>query len=144
MRVLGAFVLAAGIVLVAGAFGLRRTDPLGRALAMVAALLGVALGGLMFLAQAVNDEPDGRLSVWAAVIVLSAAAAWHIRALSPPDERAESIWHHLPFLKSAVSIGVLISLAQFWYASIYVPTTAPASLTLSSPSSRRWARRPRI
>lgn len=132
VRVLGTLVLAAGLVLIAGAIRLRGGQPLDRALAMVAAFLGAALGGLLFLAQAVNDEPDNRLLAWAAVVLLSGASAWHIRALTAPDERGQGIWHLLPFLKSAVSIGVLISLGQFWYSSIYVPTTAPASLTLEA------------
>lgn len=132
VRVWGTCVLAAGVVLMAGAAGLRGGRPLGRALAMIAALLGIALGALTFMAQAVNDEPDHRLAYWAAVILLCALSARRVRALTPPTERAQSIWSQLPFLKSAVSVGVLISVGQFWYTSIYLPTTAPASLTLES------------
>ena len=47
-------------------------------------------------------------------------------------DRAKSIWTRLPILKSTISIGLLFSVAQFWYSQIYVPTTAPPSLTLDA------------
>jgi hypothetical protein len=129
-RLFGTLVLAAGVVLVAGAGGLHGGKAVGRALATVAALLGIALGALLFVAQAVNDEPDRRLVLWAGIIVLSVAAFIGIRARTPEEERRQGVWSQLPIVKSAISLGVLISAAQFWYTSIYVPTTAPASLTL--------------
>lgn len=129
-RLFGTLVLGAGIVLIVGAAGLRGDSSVGRALATVAALLGSALGALIFMAQVVNDEPDRRLVLWAAIIVLSAAAFIEIREQTPQDEKEEGVWSQLPIVKSAVTLGVLISAAQFWYTSIYVPTTAPASLTL--------------
>ena len=105
---------------------------MGLSLAMIAALLGVAMGVLIFLTQVVNDEPDGRLAGWALIVVLSVLAAVYIRRLTPPGERSKSIWTRLPILKSAVSVGVLFSIAQFWYTLIYLPTTAPSSLTLEA------------
>src|SRR5262245_22777803 len=51
VRVWGTLVLAAGCVLLVGAAGLWQRTARGRALAMVAALLGVALGAMTFLAQ---------------------------------------------------------------------------------------------
>jgi hypothetical protein len=131
-RLVGTLVLAAGLVLIAGGAGLRRGEPLGRALAQLAALLGVALGVLTFLAQVVNDEPDSRLVLWAAIILVSASAGYTVRRLTPREERAQSPWKRLPILKSVISLGLAISIAQFWYTSIYLPTTAPASLTLES------------
>jgi len=125
-------VMGAGLVLCAGAAGLRGRKPSGRALATVAALLGMALGGLLFLAQVVNDEPDRLLIVWAAIILVSAWTVRESRAVTPAEERAKGVWSQLPILKSAVSLGLLFSLAQFWYTSIYVPTTAPASLSLDT------------
>lgn len=136
VRVIGTFVLGAGFVLIAGAIGLRAQHAAGRSLAIVAALLGVVLGAMTFMAQAVSDEPDRRLAVWALIIALSAATARFVRAMTPPAERAQSIWSNLPFLKSTVTIGVVVSVGQFWYTSIYIPTTAPASLSLQSRLSK--------
>jgi len=96
----GSLLLAAGVVLLAGAGGLLRRKPVGLSLAIIAALLGVAIGVMTFLAQVVNDEPDRRLAAWAAIIVASGATALHIRALTPPGERAKSLWSRLPILKS--------------------------------------------
>ena len=132
VRLWGALVLGAGVVLVVGGAGLRRGRPRDHSLATVAALLGAALGGITFLAQVVNDEPDERLALWAALIVISLAAGSAIRWLTPPVERRQGVWTQLPILKSVVSVGLLASLGQFWYSSIYIPSTAPASLSLES------------
>jgi hypothetical protein len=130
VRLWGTLVLGAGTVLLAGAWGLQRDTPPGRALAMVAALLGVALGVMTFLAQVVSDEPDERLVLWAAIIAVSGGSVWVVHELTPDEEHGSGMLSRLPVLKSVVSVGVLISLSQFWYTAIYVPTTAPANLTL--------------
>jgi hypothetical protein len=132
VRVWGTLVLIAGCVLVAGAIGLLQGTVRGRALATVASLLGVALGVMTILAQLVNDKPDPRLLLWAAIIVISAGSAWIVRSVTPPEERGAGVWVALPFLRSVVSVGLLVSIGQFWYTSIYIPTTAPASLTVET------------
>jgi hypothetical protein len=129
VRLLGGAVCAAGVILIAGAYGLHLDTKTGRGLAMVASFLGAGLGLLTLVAQVVNDEPDRRLVLWALVIALSLAAAWLVHEATPKKERAE-IWNQLPILRTVVSAGIVLSLAQFWYTSIYLPTTAPASLTL--------------
>jgi hypothetical protein len=141
VRLWGALVLGAGIVLMSGGAGLRRRRPRDRSLAAVAALLGAALGSITFLAQVVNDEPDERLALWTAIIVICLGAASAIRRLAPPAERRQGVWTQLPVLKSIVSVGLVVSLAQFWYSSIYIPTTAPASLSLESRIDRIEAKR---
>jgi hypothetical protein len=131
-RIWGTIVLGAGAVLISGAIGLHRAQPLGRALAMVAAWLGAALGAMTFLVQVVNDEPDRRLALWTLIAALSVGAAWVVHSVTPEDERGKGLGKRLPVLKSVVSVGLAFSLAQFWYTSIYIPTTAPASLTLET------------
>ena len=123
--------------MIAGAVGLHRNTPVGLALAMVAALLGAALGAITFLAQVVNDEPDRRLTLWTLVTALSLGAAWIVHAATPAAERHKGLWNRLPILKSVVSAGIALSLAQFWYTSIYIPTTAPASLSFESDLTER-------
>jgi hypothetical protein len=143
VRLIGTLVLAAGLVLVVAAVGLLTNRPYGRSLAMVGALLGVALGVMTTLSQVVNDEPDSRLSMWATIIALSALAAVVIYAQTPQDERGGSIWSRLPILKSVVSVGILFSVGQFWYSSIYLPGSAPPSLTMElrlEPAGRRDGR----
>jgi hypothetical protein len=137
VRLWGTLVFAAGAVLVAGAVGLRHATSRGRALAMVAALVGVALGVMTFLVQVVSDEPDDRLLGWGAIIALSGGAVYVVRAVMPEEERGLGVWKQLPVLKSVVSVGVLISVGQFWYTAIYVPTTAPANLTLEPTLSQQ-------
>jgi hypothetical protein len=130
VRLVGTLLLAAGLLLVAGAAALLAKRPLGPALALLGAMVGVALGVLLGLTQVVNDEPDRRLTLWAVIIALSALAALAIRAVTPEAERVAGMWNRLPVLKSVVSVGVLISVGQFWYSSIYLPASAPASLTI--------------
>jgi hypothetical protein len=137
VRIWGSLVLGSGIVLVAGAAGLHRGTPVGRSLAMVGALLGAALGLLTFLAQVVTDEPDRRLVLWMAIIALSLGTAWVVRAVTPESDRGKTVWSQLPVLKTVVSAGVFISVGQFWYTSIYIPTTAPASITLDTQLSQK-------
>jgi hypothetical protein len=129
VRLWGTLVLGAGAVVLAGAFGLRAATPYGRALALVAALLGVALGAMTLLVQVSGDQADLRLLVWGAIIGASAATALVVHRLTPPGEQG-GILARLPVLKSVVSVGVVISFGQFWYTAIYIPTTAPANLTL--------------
>lgn len=143
VRLTGSAVLAAGVVLVAGAHGLYRGHPRGHALASVAALLGVALGIFTFVTQTVNDDPDGRLVWWGGIIVLSLAAFSAIRLTTPEAERETGILGHLPVLKSAVSLGLLLSAAQFWHSAIYLPTRAPVNVTIKpefEPPERRGDR----
>ncbi|MGH2840760.1 MAG: hypothetical protein ACRDKY_08050 [Solirubrobacteraceae bacterium] len=132
VRLVGSLLFGVGVMLLTGAVGLLHRRPVGLSLAMIAALLGVAVGVMTTLTQIVNDEPDERLIAWIAIVVVSAASAIYIRRLTPPQERMKSIWSRLPILKSAISIGLVFSILQFWYSQIYVPTTAPPSLTLEA------------
>lgn len=132
VRLLGSLLSVAGVMLLTGAWGLLHRKPVGLTLAMIAALLGVAIGVMTSLTQVVNDEPDGRLIAWITIVLVSAAVVVYVRQLTPPEERAKSIWSRLPILKSAVSLGLLFSVAQFWYSQIYVATTEPPVLTLKS------------
>jgi hypothetical protein len=132
VRLVGSLVFAAGVVLLVGSAALRRREPIGLTVAILGALVGVVIGVMAFLTQVANDQPDRRMVLWVLIIALSAGAARYVRALMPWAERTRSMWNRLPILKSAVSLGVLASLAQFWYSSIYLPTTAPATVNLES------------
>ena len=55
-----------------------------------------------------------------------------MRSIAPHETRGQGLLSALPVLKSVVSLGVLATLVQFWYTSIYIPTTAPASLTFET------------
>ena len=49
-----------------------------------------------------------------------------------PGGAGEEPLEPAPDPQVAISVGVLFSIAQFWYSLIYLPTTAPASLTLEA------------
>jgi hypothetical protein len=129
-RLAGMFLLGAGLLLIGGAAALLSRRPAGHAVALVAALMGTAIGLLLSLTQVANDEPDRRLAAWAAIVVLSFLAALAVWRAAPTSERRAATWKRLRLLNSVVSVGVLLSAVQFWYSSIHLPTTAAPSLTI--------------
>ena len=74
VRLVAVLVLGAGLLLLAGVVGLCGGQSRGRVMAVIAGVMGVALGALMSLTQIANDQPDGRLALWGAISVLSALA----------------------------------------------------------------------
>jgi hypothetical protein len=131
-HVLGLLLLVNGVALVLGAVGLVRRSDIGLSLALVATLMSVALSVLVFLAQAINGELDLRLLAGGAIIAACGASALCIHAATPSVYRATSVRMNLPVLKSTLSIGLLVSVGQFWYSQIYLPSTKPPGLTLTT------------
>ena len=125
VRLVGTLVALAGLVLIVGAVGLARNSQKGRSLASVACLVGAALGTMLAVSQVTNDRPNPMLAVWVAIAAACTMGAIVLRRDLP------TAWREFPILKSVVSLGILTSAAQFWYGSIYVPASAPPSLTLS-------------
>jgi uncharacterized membrane protein HdeD (DUF308 family) len=124
-RLVGTLVALAGVILITGAVGVLHNSQRGRSLGSVACLVGAALGVMLGVSQLVNDRPSAMLALWIAIVVGMGIGAVVLRHDLP------SAWRELPILKSVVTVGVLTSLAQFWYSSIYVPASAPPSLTLA-------------
>jgi uncharacterized membrane protein HdeD (DUF308 family) len=124
-RLVGTLVALAGVVLITGAVGLTHNSRRGRSLGSVACLVGATLGVMLGVSQLVNDRPSAMLAVWIAIAVGMGIGVVVLRHDLP------SAWRELPILKSVVTVGVLTSLAQFWYGSIYVPASAPPSLTVA-------------
>jgi hypothetical protein len=124
-RLVGTLVALAGVILITGAIGLAHNSQRGRSIGSVACLVGAGLGVMLGVGQLVNDRPSAMLFIWAAIAAGAAIGAFVLRHDLPSARR------ELPLLKSVVSIGVVTSLAQFWYGSIYLPASAPPSLTLA-------------
>ena len=125
VRLVGTLVALAGLVLIAGGLGLLGKSPRGRSLGSLACLVGVALGVMMTVSQLANDRLQPILLGWIAIAAVSAVGAIVLRRDLP------TAWRDFPILKSVVTLGVLTSAVQFWYGSIYLPASAPPSLTLS-------------
>jgi hypothetical protein len=125
VRLIGTLVALAGLVVIAGGFGLLGKSPRGRSLGSVACLVGVALGVMLTVSQLANDRFNAIVFVWIAIALASGIGAVLLRRDLP------TAWRDFPILKSVVSLGVLTSAVQFWYGSIYLPASAPPSLTLS-------------
>jgi hypothetical protein len=128
VRLVGTLVLLGALVLIGGGIGLLVNSPRGQLLATVACLLGVALGVMLTLSQLASDGWDGNramLFAWVAIALASGLGVFVLRGLLP------GAWRELRVVASLVGVGVVISVAQFWYGSIYLPASAPPSLTLS-------------
>jgi hypothetical protein len=125
VRLVGTLTALAGLVLIAGGFGLLGKSPRGRSLGSVACLVGVALGVMLTVSQLANDRFHATLLAWIAIALASGLGAIVLRRDLP------TAWRDFPILKSVVSLGVLTSAVQFWYGSIYLPASAPPSLTIS-------------
>jgi hypothetical protein len=125
VRLIGTLVALAGLVVIAGGIGLLGRSPRGRSLGSVGCLVGVALGVMLTVSQLANDRFNAIVFVWIAIAVASGVGAVLLRRDLP------TAWRDFPILKSVVSLGVLTSAVQFWYGSIYLPASAPPSLTLS-------------
>jgi hypothetical protein len=125
VRLVGTLVALAGLILIAGAVGLTHNSQRGRSLGSVACLVGVALGAMLTVSQLANDRPNAMLVIWIAIALATGVGAIALRRDLP------TAWREFPILKSVVTVGVVTSAAQFWYGSIYVPASAPPSLTIA-------------
>jgi hypothetical protein len=130
VRLVGTIVLVAGIFFVVAAAALLADWREDRLLASMACVWGFLLAILILLSQLTNGEPSGTLAIWVAVMVLCATSFLMVRRSASATDRQRFI-KALPAAGSVVSVGVLISLAQFYYTTIYLPASAPPSLNVT-------------
>ena len=131
VTIIGTLLALAGLVIASGGLLLAGTRAIaGPAVAAVGCVLGVVLGVMLALTQVTNDRAGPGLLGWIAISIASAFALWLLRHELSRSQRA-GMWSGLKVLASFVTVGVLLSAAQFWYGSIYVPSTAPPSLTMT-------------
>ena len=130
VRLVGTIVLVAGIFFVVAAAALLADWREDRLLASMACVWGFLLATLILLSQLTNGEPSGTLAIWVAAMVLCATSFLMVRRSASAADRQRFI-KALPAAGSVVSVGVLISLAQFYYTTIYLPASAPPSLNVT-------------
>lgn len=132
VTIVGTLLLLGGLVLVVGGIALVSTEAmLGRSFAAIGCVLGVVLGVMLAATQLTNDRASPMVLAWAAIAIVSVLALRLLRQDLSKVQRAD-VWRGLKVVTSVVTIGVLVSAAQFWYGSIYLPAAAPPSLSLST------------
>src|SRR4051794_27179749 len=115
-RLIGTVILAAGIFFVVAAAALLADWREDRLLASMACTWGFVLATLILLSQLSNGEPSGTLAIWGATMAGCALGFLALRESASVSDRRRFL-KALPAAGSVVSIGVLISLGQFYYTS---------------------------
>lgn len=93
---------------------------------------GLALALLVFAyLHFRRGEHDERVIIWAAIAIASALAAYQLWVARPPDLSGLSLRTVLGVF-GVFSLGAVVSGAQLWYTSQYVPAHQAPSLTAES------------
>jgi hypothetical protein len=130
-RLLAAVVVLIAVGLLVSSVGFLRRRQWAYTLGVIASVAGSITAALFFVAQWVNRVHDYRLGLWAALtaffvltsVGLAKQGRVHIATLAR---------RRVQVVSSVLSIGAVISIAQFWNAAVRVPPTAAPSLTIST------------
>jgi hypothetical protein len=130
-RLLAAVVLLIALGLLVASIGFLRRRQWAYTLGVVSSVAGAVASTLFFVAQWVNRVHDERLGVWVGLSIffvltslgLAKQGRVHVGTLAK---------RRVQVVSSVLSIGALVSVAQFWNAAVRVPPTAAPSLTIST------------
>jgi hypothetical protein len=129
----GTFFLFVGVLQLAGAVAVlsfRSRDDMWRGiLALVASGSAVLVGGIMLVMQLKSRELDVRMLVWLALVV---AALLSFRRLWQAGVRVQPTGGWAAIL----SLSVLLTLLQFSYSDLYVPSQEPHNLNITAKFDR--------
>jgi hypothetical protein len=128
-RVLAAAVFAICLGLVVSSVGLEREQAWAFAPAVVSGFGATLASGLCFVAQWSNYIHDARLFLWAglaASLGLGTVVLWREGRV----DLGLFARRRVQALASLLSIGAVVSVAQFWNAAVRVPPTAAPSVTI--------------
>lgn len=130
-RLLAAVVVLVSVGLLVSSVGFLRRRQWAYTLGVVSAVTGAIASALFLVAQWVNRVHDFRLWLWAALTVFFVLTAFGL-ARQGRVHVATLARRRVQVVSSVLSIGALVSIAQFWNAAVRVPPTAAPSLTISS------------
>jgi hypothetical protein len=130
-RLLAAVVVLIALGLLVASVGFLRRRQWAYTLGVVTSIAGAVASTLFFVAQWVNRVHDARLGLWASLSIffvltslgLAKQGRVHVGTLAR---------RRVQVVSSVLSIGALVSIAQFWNAAVRVPPTAAPSLTIST------------
>jgi hypothetical protein len=130
-RLLAAVVLLIALGLLVSSIGFLRSRPWAYTLGVLSSVGSAIAATLFFAAQWVNRVHDARLGLWAALSVFFALTALGL-AKQGRVHLATLAKRRVQVVSSVLSIGAVVSIAQFWNAAIRVPPAAAPSLTIST------------
>ena len=130
-RLLAAVVVLIAVGLLVSSIGFLRRRPWAYTLGVLSSVGGAIAATLFFAAQWVNRIHDARLGLWAAFSLFFALTALGL-AKQGRVHLATLAKRRVQVVSSVLSIGALVSIAQFWNAAIRVPPAAAPSLTIST------------
>lgn len=126
------FLLAVGGVLLTGSVLSLKGDRLKGAytLCLVASAFGVFLWVLLIFVQLANGDIAWTLTLWPLLAGCSVAAGLLVASKTGWSRIRKGRQNLLTAVGSIASLGAVVALVQFIYTSLYVPSTAPPSLSL--------------
>jgi hypothetical protein len=130
-RLLAAVVVLIAVGLLVSSAGFLRRRQWAYTLGVLSSIAGAIAAVLFLAAQWVNRVHDLRLGLWAALAIFFVLTALGL-AEQGRVHLATLAKRRVQVVSSVLSIGALVSIAQFWNASIRVPPTAAPSLTISA------------
>lgn len=131
IRLLAGVVLFVCVGLLIGSIGLLLREHWAY-VSLAVSGLGVAVAAVLgAFAQWINDVRDWRVVFWVAIASVSAVCSWWMLREGHVDLGIFAR-RRVRVVSSLVSIGALVSLAQFWNAAIRVPPAAAPSLSVTS------------
>lgn len=130
-RIVGAGVVVVGIALVASAVGFARRRAWCYSYSVGGGVAAGVFASMLFVAQWVNAAHGFRLLLWAVLAVVCLAAA-----VAVGKEGRVSLGglarRRVQVASSVLSVGALLSIAQFWNAAVRVPPTSAPSLSITT------------
>jgi hypothetical protein len=129
-RVTGSLLALLGLVPLAGAVAIVRRSRVGYPLGIVSCALSAFVALLIAASQVIARNVNWHLIIPLLLAVGAAAGGVYLWHSVPPAYRAPR-FRQFPIIGTLLPLGVIVSLVQFWYTTIYQPSTAPASLTIS-------------
>lgn len=130
VRVSASLLIGAGVLLVIAVAAILRWSRRAYELGILACFVGSMICLLMAGAQVLATNLNWLLAGWAALLVGCLFGVVYLRSAVPQQRRRLSV-RQFPVLAPLISAGTLVSVGQFWYSAVYVPASAPPSLSLS-------------
>jgi hypothetical protein len=134
VRITSVFLILAGAVLCFGAVALLLVRWRTRfALGILGSVVAFLVALFLLLARLSSGDPRGGWDwLWPSIMLLSTAIALMLWRRGGPLLRASTSTKRIRALASAITIGAIVSAAQFWYSSFYLPAAASPTISVDA------------
>lgn len=129
-RLAGIVMLAVGIALLASTVGFMRRRTWCYTSSFLSGVAAAVLALLLLIAQLLNYAIAARVALWAVVALLSCTAAFFV-AREGRVNFGNLARRRVQVASSLLSVGAVLSVAQFWNTAVRVPPQAAPSLSIA-------------